>query len=59
MTFALEISQPFMNPLKYSGWNRLRRVTVWVRGFADLLLAKVKKQGKPVGVVARTYIDAN
>ena len=48
-----------MNPLKYSSWNRLRRVTAWVRRFADLLLAKVKKQGKPVGVVARTYIDAN
>ena len=48
-----------MNLLKYSSWNRLRRVTAWVRRFADLLLAKVKKQGKPVGVVARTYIDAN
>ena len=43
-----------MNPLKYSSWNRLRRVTAWVRRFADLLLAKVKKQGKPVGVVARS-----
>ena len=30
ITFALEVSQPFMNPLKYSSWNRLKRVTVWV-----------------------------
>ena len=50
MTFALNISQPLMNPLKYSSWNRLR-VTAWVRRFADLLLAKAKKRGKPLGVV--------
>ena len=54
MTFALQISQPLMNPLKYSSWNRLRRVTAWVRRFADLLLAKLTKQGKPLGVVTRT-----
>ena len=54
MTFTLKISQPLMNPLKYSNWNRLRRVTAWVRRFVDLLLAKVKKQGKSLGVVARS-----
>ena len=55
MTFAIEISQPLMNPLKYSSWNRLRRVTAWVRRFADFLLAKVKnKQGEPLDVVTRS-----
>ena len=54
MTFALEVSQPLMNPLKYISWNRLRRVTAWVRRFADTLLARVKKQGKPLGVVTRS-----
>ncbi|XP_022787689.1 uncharacterized protein LOC111327715 [Stylophora pistillata] len=57
MTFAIEISQPLMNPLKYSSWNRLRGVTAWVRHFADLLLAKVKnKQGEPLDVVTRSRL---
>ena len=42
----LEASQPLMNPLKYSSWTRLIRVTAWVKRFADNLLAKMKKQGK-------------
>ena len=54
MTFALEVSQPLMNPLKYTSWNRLRRVTAWVRRFVGTLLARVKKQGKPLGVVTRS-----
>ena len=45
-TFVLEASQPLMNPLKYSSWTRLIRVTAWVKRFADNLLAKMKKQGK-------------
>ena len=28
MTFALEVSQPLMNPLKFTSWNRLRRHSV-------------------------------
>ena len=51
MTFALEVSKPLMNPLKYSSWNRLRKVAAWVRRFADTLLGRVKKRGKPLGVV--------
>ena len=47
-TFVLEASQPLMNPLKCSSWTRLIRVTAWVKRFADNLLAKVKKQGKPL-----------
>lgn len=54
MTFALEVSQPLVNPLKYSCWNRLKRVTAWVRRFADTLLGKVKKRGKPLSVVTRS-----
>ncbi|XP_068708020.1 uncharacterized protein [Montipora foliosa] len=54
MTFALEVSQPLINPLKYTSWNRFRRVTAWVRRFAGTLLARVKKQGKPLGVVTRS-----
>ena len=50
MTFALKVSQLLMNPLKYSSWNRLRRVTAWVRRFADTL-GKVKKRGKALSVV--------
>ena len=34
MTFDLEVSLPVMNPLKFTSWNRLRRVTAWVRRFA-------------------------
>ena len=45
MTFALGVSQPLMNPLKFTSWNQLRRVTEWVRRFADTLLARFKKQG--------------
>ena len=51
MTFALEVSKRLMNPLKYSSWNRLRKVAAWVRRFADTLLGRVKKRGKPLGVV--------
>ena len=50
MTFASEVLQPLMNPLKYSSWNRLGRVTAWVRRFADTL-GKVKKRGKPLSIV--------
>jgi len=53
MTFALEVSKPLMNPLEYTSCSRLRRVTARVRRFADTLLARVKKQGKPLGVVTR------
>ena len=42
-----------MNPLKYTSCSRLRRVTARVRRFTDTLLARVKKQGKPLGVVTR------
>ena len=56
MTFALEVSQPLMNPLKYTSWNQLRRVTAWVQRFADTLLARVKKQGKPLGVATRSRL---
>ena len=50
MNFALDVSQPFMNSLKYASWNRLKRVAEWVRRFSDILLAKVKKSEKPSGV---------
>ena len=33
MTFALEVSQPLMIALKFTSWNRFRRVTVWVRHY--------------------------
>ena len=38
-----------INSLKYASWNRLKRVTEWVTPFSDILLAKVKKSGKPLG----------
>ena len=47
MTFAAEISQTRLDPLKYSSWTRLIRVTAWVLRFVAKLLAKVKKAPKP------------
>ena len=58
MNFALDVSQPLMNSLKYASWNRLKRVTEWVRRFSDILLAKVRKSEKPSGVETGTdYMD--
>ena len=50
MTFATDASQPWMDPLRYSSWTRLTRVTAWVIRFGAKLLAKVKKVEKPLGV---------
>ena len=47
MAFAAEISQTWLDPLKFSSWTRLIRVTAWVLRFVAKLLAKVKKSAKP------------
>ena len=47
MTFAAEISHTWLDPLKFSSWTRLIRVTAWVLRFVAKLLAKVKKSAKP------------
>ena len=47
MTFAAEISQTWLDPLKFSSWTRLIRVTAWVLRFVGKLLTKVKKSAKP------------
>ena len=47
MTFAAEISQTWFDPLKFSSWTRLIRVTVWVLRFVAKLLANAKKSAKP------------
>ena len=41
MTFAAEISQTWLDPLKFSSWTRLIRVTACVLRFVAKLLAKV------------------
>ena len=41
MTFAAEISQTWLDPLKLSSWTRLIRVTAWVLRFVAKLLVKV------------------
>ena len=46
MTFATDAS-PWMDPLRYSSWTRLKRVTAWVMRFSGKLLAKVRKVEKP------------
>ena len=43
MAFAAEISQTWLDPLKFSSWTRLIRVTAWVLRFVAKLLTKVKK----------------
>ena len=50
MTFATQISSPSMDPLRYSSWTRLKRVTAWVMRFSAKLLAKVRKVEKLWGV---------
>ena len=47
MTFAAEISLTWLDPLKFSSWTRLIRVTGWVLRFVAKVLAKVKKSAKP------------
>ena len=47
MAFAAEISQTWFDPLKFSSWTRLIRVTVWVLRFVAKLLAKAKKSAQP------------
>ena len=47
MAFAAEISQTWLDPLKFSSWTRLIRVMAWVLRFVAKLLAKVKKSAKP------------
>ena len=47
MTFAAEISQTWLDPLKFSSWTRLIKVTAWVLRFVAKLLAEVKKSAKP------------
>ena len=47
MAFAAEISQTWLDPLKFSSWTRLIRVTAWVLRFVAKLLTKVKKSAKP------------
>ena len=47
MAFAAEISQTWLDPLKFSSWTRLIRVTAWVLRFVAKLLAKEKKSAKP------------
>lgn len=54
MTLATEISLPWLDPLKYSSWTRLIRVTAWVMRFVAKLLAKVKKSAKPDNLGAET-----
>ena len=43
-TFATDVSEPLMDPLKYSSWTRLIRVTAWVMRFVAKLSTKVKKR---------------
>lgn len=47
MIFAVEISQTWLDPLKFSSWTKLIKVAVWVLRFVAKLLAKVKKSAKP------------
>ena len=47
MTFTAGISQTWLDPLKFSSWTRLIRVTAWVLRFVAKLLAKVMKSAKP------------
>ena len=47
MTFAAEISLTWLDPLKFSSWTMLIRVTGWVLRFVAKVLAKVKKSAKP------------
>ena len=47
MTFAVDISQTWLDPLKFPSWTRLIRVTAWVLLFVAKLLAKAKKSAKP------------
>ena len=49
MAFAAEISQTWLDPLKFSSWTRLirSRVTAWVLRFVAKQLATVKKSAKP------------
>ena len=44
MTFATDVSEPLMDPLKYSSWTRLIRITAWVMRFVAKLSTKVKKR---------------
>lgn len=56
MTFATDVSSPWMDPLRYSSWTRLTRVTAWVMRFVAKLLAKVRKVEKPLGVEVCTEV---
>ena len=56
MTFATDVSLPWMDPLRYSSWTRLKRVTAWVMRFFAKLLAKVRKVEKPWGVEVSTEV---
>ena len=44
MTFATDVAEPLMDPLKYSSWTRLIRVTAWVMRFVAKLSTKVMKR---------------
>ena len=56
MTFATDVSSPWMDPLRYSSWTGLKRVTAWVMRFSAKLLAKVRKVEKPWGVEVCTEV---
>ena len=47
ITFAAEISQTWLDPLKFSSWTRQIRVTAWVLRFVAKLQVKVKKPTIP------------
>ena len=44
MTFATDVSEPLMDPLKYFSWTRLIRFTAWVMRFVAKLSTKVKRR---------------
>jgi len=52
MTFATDVSSPWMDPLR----TRLKRVTAWVMRFLAKLLVKVRKVEKPWGVEVSTEV---
>ena len=42
--FATDVSEPLMDPSKYSSWIRLIRATAWLMRFVAKLSTKVKKR---------------
>ena len=46
MTFVVEAEPPWMEPLRYTSWTRMRRVTAWVMRFIRNLRAKVKREDR-------------